>query len=81
MSAYRDTLPGDEARARYGAAIASAATAFAAACRDRDGLAAAEGPGAVAEAAWYPGHPLGSPGAIEARYEQMQEAARQEQAA
>ena len=40
-------------------------------------LAATHGTRAVAEAAWYPGHPLGTVDAIQARYEELQEEARQ----
>jgi hypothetical protein len=53
------------------ASITTAARVFAAARRDRDQLAAAEGAQAVADAAWYPGSPL-SPDAIRDRYEQLQ---------
>ena len=35
----------------------------------------------AAEAAWYPGHPLGSVEAIEARMKEMQERARRTRAA
>lgn len=76
MSAYRDSLPSD-ALARYDAAIAQAAEVFVTACRD----ASAHGPAEAAKAAVYPGHRLGTAGAIAARCAELQEAARQEQAA
>lgn len=79
MSAYRDRLSGKE-RARYDAAITSAATAFAAACRDRDSLAAAEGPAAVARNAHYPGHPLTAE-QIEQRYTALREQGQRQKAA
>jgi hypothetical protein len=78
MSAYRDSLPDEETRARYDDAILAAGRILAQASYDRDMLAATHGTRAVAEAAWYPGHPLGSIDAIQARYEQLQERARQQ---
>lgn len=76
MSTYRDSLPDDEARACYDAACARFAQRWVDACYERDLLAATHGTRAVAEAAWYPGHPLGSVDAIQARYEELQEQAR-----
>jgi hypothetical protein len=78
MSAYRDTLPDEETRARYDDACAKAGQVLAQARYDRDLLAATRGTRAVAGAAWYPGHPLGSAEAIQARYEQLQEEGRQQ---
>lgn len=81
MSEYRDSLPDDATRARYDEAIAAAAKVLARARRERDMLAAAHGTRAVAEAAWYPGHPLGSVEAIEASYTGLREQARRPDAA
>jgi hypothetical protein len=81
MSAYRDSLPDEETRARYDAAIAAAARIHVAACYEEDLLAATQGTRALAEAAYYPGHPLGSVEAIEARYIELRERARREKAA
>jgi hypothetical protein len=53
------------------ACLASAARILAVASAAREDLADAEGPGAVAQKAHYPGHRLGSPEGIAARYEQM----------
>lgn len=80
MSAYRDNLPAD-ARAAFDAAIAKAAALHVQACRDTDELAATRGTRAVAEAAWYPGHPLGTVEAIQASYEALLPATCREQAA
>ncbi|HET9966637.1 MAG TPA: hypothetical protein VFQ68_00290 [Streptosporangiaceae bacterium] len=76
MSAYRDGLPDDAARARYDQAVKAAGLILAHARLERDQLAAAEGTQAVAEAAWYPGHALGSVEAIQGRYEALREEAR-----
>jgi hypothetical protein len=80
MSAYRDSLPDDATRVRYDEAVTAAAKVLARACYERDMLAATHGTRAVAEAAWYPGHPLGSVEAIQAAYEQRREQARQAKA-
>lgn len=75
MSTSRDSL--DPARrARYDDAIAKAAPVLKLMQTDQAALAAAQGPRAVAEAAWYPGHPLGTVDAIEACYRQLQDEAR-----
>jgi hypothetical protein len=76
MSAYRDSLLDDETRARYDEAIAAAARFHVRACLEEDLLAATQGTRALAEAAWYPGHPLGSVEAIQARYEALREKSR-----
>ena len=76
---YADTLPGDGTRARYGDAITGAARVLAAARRERDTKAAAEGVPAIAEAAHTPGGPPAE--AIEAKYLELQAAARRERAA
>ena len=78
---YRDSLPDDAARGRYASAITAAAQVLARACHDQDTLAAAAGTRAVAVAAWYPGHPLGTVEKIQDRYEQMQATARREKRA
>lgn len=70
MSEYRDALPDDKTRARYDEAIRQAAAILVRACQDRDRLYMEQGSLAVGQAAWYPGHPLGSPEAIAARYEE-----------
>jgi hypothetical protein len=77
VSAYRDSLPDNETRARYDQAITRAAQVLADACHERDLLAATHGTRAVAEAAWYPGHPLGTVDAIQSRYEELRDQARQ----
>jgi hypothetical protein len=79
VSAYRDSLPDDQTRARYDEACARAGQVLAQARYERDLLAATAGTRAVAEAAWYPGHPLGTVDAIQARYEELQEQARHRQ--
>jgi hypothetical protein len=61
-------------------AIAATARILASASAERDQLAAAEGPAAVAQAAWFPGHPLTAP-EIEAQYSAMQTSARRARAA
>ncbi len=71
MSLYRDSLPDEGTRARYDEAITGLAHTYVDACRERDVLAARHGSRAVAEAAWYPGHPLGTVDAIQARYEEL----------
>lgn len=80
MSPYRDSLDA-ETRDSYGDAISAAARVLAPAYRDQDMLAAADGTQAVAEAAYYPQHRLGSAAAIKDRYEQFQEEARRRQRA
>jgi len=79
MSAYRDGLRPD-ARERYDAAAEQVAQVLAEIRYERDMLAATDGPRAVAEAAWYPGHPLGTVVAIQAHYEQLQVRARRDAA-
>ena len=71
MSACRDSLPDEETRARYDQAVAAAGVVLARALADVAVLSAERGALAAAQAAWYPGHPLGSPEAIAARYEQL----------
>jgi hypothetical protein len=73
---YRSSLPDDEIRGRNDAAIAEAAQVLADARYERDMLAATCGTRAVAEAASYPGHRLGSVEAIQAAYEAMRQEAR-----
>jgi len=61
-------------------AITAAAPILRDASAERDALASSEGPRAVAEAAYYPGHPAGSAAAIERLYRDMQTAATQKAA-
>jgi hypothetical protein len=75
-ASYRNSLAEGAARATYDAAITQAAQILVDACYQRDMLAATHGTRAVAEAAWYPGHPLGSIDAIQAAYEARQQQAR-----
>ena len=70
MSAYRDSLP-DSRRALYDAAVAEAGAVLARTLADIEALAAAQGPHAVAAAAWFPGHGLGTADAIALHYEQL----------
>jgi hypothetical protein len=79
MSAYRDSRTPAE-REGYDAAVANSNQRRLPACRERDLLAATEGTRAVAEAAYYPGHRLGSVEAIEAAYIERQERERRKQA-
>jgi len=71
----RDSLPADQIPA-FNEATARFVQEYRDAEGERDELAATGGPRAVAEAAWYPGHPLGTVEAIERRYRQMQDEAR-----
>lgn len=70
MSLYRDSL-GPGARERYDAATGSAARVLADSAAGLASLAAAHGIRAAAEAAWYPGHRLGSVEAIEDRIAEL----------
>lgn len=72
----RDGLPAAQIPV-FDAAIAACAQMYADACAERDQVAAASGARAVAEAAWFPGHALGSVEAIQASYEAMQDEARE----
>ena len=65
------SLPDDASRERRDAAIANAARAYAEAVRARDELAAARGSLAVGDAAWFPGHRLGSREAIARYYDEL----------
>lgn len=76
MSEYRDSLPDNETRGRYDDACTRAGQVLAQARYDRDMLAATRGTRAVAEAARYPGHPLGTVEAIQAAYEDLREESR-----
>jgi cation transport regulator ChaB len=71
MSTYRDTLPAGQ-RATYDAAVREAGQALRDACGQRDQLGAERGATAVAQAAWHPGHRLGSVEAIEQYYRGLQ---------
>jgi hypothetical protein len=70
MSQYRDSLRDPETRAAYDACTANAGRCYAAGAEAMHALAAAEGPQAVAEHAWYPGHPM-TKAQIAALYDQM----------
>jgi cation transport regulator ChaB len=72
MSTYRDTLPAGQ-RAAYEQAVREAGQALRDACGRRDQLAAERGATAVAQAAWHPGHRLGSVEAIERYYRGLQD--------
>ena len=78
MSAYSDSLPPGQ-RAAYFAACKEAGRMLAIAYKAQAELYRREGSRAVAEAAWYPGHPLGTVEAIEARFLRLLEEARREQ--
>jgi hypothetical protein len=56
-------------------AITAAARILRDASAERDALASSEGPRAVGEAAYWPGHPLGSPEAIAQSYRDMRDRA------
>jgi len=70
MSQYRDRLPG-ETRPAFDAHSATAGRSYAEGARIMHELAAAEGPMAVGRAAYFPGHPMGTPEAIAARYAEL----------
>lgn len=73
--ALRDGLAAGQIPA-FNDATAAFLQEYADACAERDELAATGGTRAVAEAAWYPGHPLVTVDEIQRRYEQMQDEAR-----
>jgi hypothetical protein len=75
VSQYRDSLP-EAQRGAFDACISAAAQICADACARQAHLGTTRGTRAVAEAAWYPGHPLGSVEAIQARYEELLDEAR-----
>jgi hypothetical protein len=79
VSQYRDALspqqvPGFDQR------TGDFAQQLADACAEQARIVATEGPRAAAEQAWYPGHPLGTVEAIQARYEQLQDETRRQKA-
>lgn len=69
MSKFRDSLPPEQVPA-YDACVRNAGRSLAEGTRAMHELAAEQGSLAVGKAAWYPGHPLGSPEAIAAAYEE-----------
>jgi hypothetical protein len=68
VSTHRDSLPAGQ-RDAYERAITAAGAVYATASREKARLAATQGLGAVAGAAWYPDHAFRSPEVLLAELE------------